>query len=240
MSKKVQERIYLDWFVEQIGWSCEITGEYDESPDFVVRLNGENIGVELTNIYALEDDRKGSIVKSEESYRNKFLRRLAKKYYELSNVPIHLQALQLFGTLPASVDEIVHSLSSEKLEVEEWCEIEYKNNINSALKFRFRRLPEEFEQYSRWNFVDNYVGFSRAFEIGLLESRINSKSNRLKDYKKKCNGVVLLVVCDRTVNSGRFHLPVLLNSNLDFSTISLQGFDSVYLALYPEKVIEIG
>jgi hypothetical protein len=77
----------------------------------------------------------------------------------------------------------------------------------------------------RWVVVHDRVGWV-SDEGKFLQREIDAKAPKLADYRKEFSVVRLLVVADRTHNSGKLILE-------DEFRPDLQGFDAVYFFSYP-------
>ena len=119
------------------------------------------------------------------------------------------------------------------IDVWESKEFEFKPSIRCNLKIWLERLPEKFERYSWWIFIDNHVGISRPVNRIAIQDIVKNKATKLQTYKERYSEVMLLIVSDRTYESGMFHL------NEEIVTPAY-GFSAVYLVLYPENCIRIG
>lgn len=233
MKKKSTERFFVKWFIHKIGWdSCRVID--DEEPDFRLEFPDKIIGLEVTNLYK-DEKRKGSHIKRDESFRNTWLKEASKKYYENSDLPIRLQVLIKSGELKCDPSLLADKLAQMKnTGVWERIEFEFELSGNCILKISFVRLPDEFAGYNRWTFIDNHVGFSRTIDEIQIRNKIKNKSIKLPKYKEKYDEVALLIVTDRTYESGMFHAVT------NGFVIPNSGFSSVYLALYPENYLKIG
>ena len=80
------------------------------------------------------------------------------------------------------------------------------------------------------------VGINRhiAESAAQMGNKVKTKATKLSKYKEKYSEIALLIVLDRTYDSGMFH-PI-----ADEIVTPNCGFSSVYLALYPENYIKIG
>ncbi|WP_027149005.1 hypothetical protein [Methylobacter tundripaludum] len=90
-------------------------------------------------------------------------------------------------------------------------------------------LPTTWFDYSRWIYVDDKAGWLRQVTETDLQNAVNRKQANLPLYKKKYENTELLLVADRTFNSGKLveahHLAV-----------SNPGFRAIYFMSYPESI----
>jgi hypothetical protein len=104
-----------------------------------------------------------------------------------------------------------------------------KELILSRVKIQMTPLQASFGNYSRWLLVDDRVGWTREVTSTDLQSAINKKAVKLRLYKQKYTDIDLLLVADRTFNSGKL-LPA---HNL---VIQNPGFRRIYFLSYPEAI----
>lgn len=91
------------------------------------------------------------------------------------------------------------------------------------------RLPEQFQNYHRWTYIDDQVGWIASLDKGLLERVITQKAKKLVKYRSQISDVRLLIVSNRIYNSGKASLTSEMLCNA-------YGFTSVYYLSYPETV----
>jgi hypothetical protein len=233
MASKIQERIYLNWFLESVGWTdCAI--EDKDPPDFLLHVQDRVIGVEVTNIY-VDEKKKGSKRREQESYKQKQLRRLAQRYYEKTAVPILVKANMRACTSPIDLDQTVFSLlECAELRVWEEAKVELETCSRGALLLYVRRLPKEFTRYARWICIDNQVGWVQELSNEIIMKAVKKKQDKLVKYRSVCEHTTLLLVADRTLNSGRLEW-----TGEPLSAVRDCGFDSVWVLIYPLKVHKV-
>ena len=121
--KKETERFFVEWFIDKIGWnSCDVFD--DEAPDFKLQFPGKTIGLEVTNLYK-DEKRKGSQIKRDESYRNKWLSEVSKKYYEISEFPLKVQVLVKSGNLAGDSGALAYELA-KRSNIEVWERVKFE------------------------------------------------------------------------------------------------------------------
>ena len=231
MASKIQERIYLEWFLKQEAQGVEkIVAR--ENPDFLVHIKGQIIGIEVTNIYQEPSPgKKGSKIKAAESMRAKWLLALAESYYKQYRTPIRLNlwtncdlSEQLSGVLISALG------TSDQLPL--WKRV--RINIDSAPGRRcvanVTRLPEKFADYSRWTFLNDHMCFVGDITREHILHAIQKKARRTVDYLRCCDRVWLLMVADSGWNSGSFQIPKQL------PIVVPSGFEKVSLLDYSETV----
>jgi hypothetical protein len=51
------------------------------------------------------------------------------------------------------------------------------------------RLPEQFQNYHRWTYIDDQVGWIASLDKGLLERVITQKAKKLVKYRSQISDV---------------------------------------------------
>ncbi len=232
MKKKATERFFVEWFIEKIGWdSCKVFD--DEGPDFKIEFPDKIIGLEVTSLFK-DEALKGSPIKRNESLRGRWLSAVSEKYYEKSQLPLKVQILIKSGELEGDPEALACELAQRSnIKIRERAEFEFTATARCNLEIRFVRLSDKFKRYKRWTFIDNHIGFSREIDEAVILNKVKKKAAKLPKYRERYSEIVLLIVLDRTYESGMFHLIA------DELVLPDCGFSSVYLALYPENYIKI-
>ncbi|MEW5911867.1 MAG: hypothetical protein AB1814_04880 [Thermodesulfobacteriota bacterium] len=231
--KKNQERLFAQWFLQQI--ECDACEIFDcESPDFVLKTPDNKIGLEVTQLYKDETE-NGSLIKGKEARNEKWLAEVANQYYSISATPLHVKVLAMSGepdyNKPLILAEALVENNDISVQEEKVLQLNLTNRFK--LKVWLKRLPENFNQYKRWTFINNHVGFSREIDEDLIQDKINNKATKLPAYRKKYNQTILLIIVNRIFKSGMFHnVP-------DDSIFDGCGFLYVYLGLYPDRVYKL-
>lgn len=228
--KKERERHYLNGFLNTIKWKVTSIEDF-ESPDFIVTIDGKRIGIEVCQIFK-ENDTGGSQLKREEVSRSKYLGNLSTAYYAKGGKPVNLQILGDF--LALDTNEIVDLIRNHTPdEISKKIDIE-KSTKHGSVYFYITRLPDYFSNYSRWTCINNSIGWRHQLALAKLQKTVQLKANFLCKYKENAQAeIVLLLVADRTQNSGMVHY-----DETQGGLIS-RGFHQVYLYEYPEAVKRI-
>src|SRR3989344_991150 len=223
MASKVQERIYAEKAIELLGKNWQLT-DIPEPPDFEVSNRVSVWGLEIRCIYKSEDVRKGSPIKEKESLDSRLLVKLAEQYYEAGGSPIQLKVLgaSLLHENYALILSTLISRTPGKL----WSHQRLTASDNVILYIS--ELPPELPQYSRWQLVDHRVGFARKITGTEIQNAIDAKVKKLATYANKYQRTDLLLVADRTFNSGR----LLPSEPIHFFN---SGFSNIFLLSYPES-----
>ena len=231
MASKIQERIYLEWFLKQESITFTNIQEH-ENPDFLIQIGSRVTGVEITNLY-LESSpgKKGSKIKAVESARTKWLLALAVSYYKQHSTPIRLN---LWTNSPLSEElsgEILSALgASSQLPLFKRVRIDIKLPPGSRCVADVTRLPAKFSAYSRWTFLNDHISFVGDITREHILHALNKKSRRVADYLRCCDRVWLLLVADSSWNSGSFQIPNQL------PIVVPSGFVKIWLLDYSETV----
>ena len=87
-------------------------------------------------------------------------------------------------------------------------------------------------KYSRWQYLTDRVGWVQQIDWLTIQQLITEKSKKLAKYQTNISTVSLLLVADATFNSGK----IAIGSE---ELVNLSGFNSVYILIYPDKVLKI-
>jgi hypothetical protein len=229
--KKFNERFFVEWSVRQLHWDCEVVD--DENPDFGIKFSDKIIGLEATNLYK-DEGVGGSFSKQCESFRDGWLLEVSRKYYIQCNRPILVEVLIEKGELKGDAGLLASELI-RRSDIDVWKSQEFELELSATcqLKIWLDRIPDSFQEYNHWTFLDNHIGNSRPITNIVIQEKVRNKATQLPKYMQKYSEVVLLIVSDRTYQSGIFHPAERI------STPSY-GFTGVYLAFYPESCEKIG
>lgn len=229
--QKELERIHLDSFLELSGRSSEV--EPFERPDFILTGPDGRYGVEVTYLLKRENAH-GSAAKREEKHRAHFLNSLARRYYSSNEKPLRVQAV--LPALPSgeAVDVVAGELRSQTAKLEPWATAELLADYRGETYQLFvRALPDRLPRYSHWECINDIVGWVETIQPELLVEKIKAKAASLSEYRRSIDRVVLLIVADRTRNSGKYEV------DPSFQPIDAMGFEEVHLLQYPLEAIRI-
>ena len=226
MVSKVQERIYAeaaaalltaDWLLVDI----------PEPLDFEVRDAIERFGLEVRQVFVDAEAGFGSPAKRNESKNFQAVSALTKQYYEFGGRPISAKFL---GPMPsAKTEDLVESMVA----VAPSYPGPSKTLAAHGVKVFMTPLPASLANYSRWTFVDDRVGWLRRITTVDLQHAVNRKESNLALYKQKYDNIELLLVADRTFNSGKL-------IEADQHAVSNPGFRAIYFMSYPESIQRVG
>lgn len=203
-------------------WQVEAAPDEVNWPDLIVRAASGKFGLEVREIY-LDETKGGSAKKARESYNRELITELARAYYACSSIPIKVNVL---GYIDRQ-EHLARVLSDEASHLSVFDQIRLEP-YDGCVAY-VTRLPEQFQNYRWWTYIDDQVGWIASLDKDLLQRVIAQKAKRLVKYRSHISDVRLLIVSNRIYNSGKASLTseMLCNAN---------GFTSVYYLSYPETV----
>lgn len=226
MVSKVQERIYAESAIKLLAVDWQLA-EIPEPLDFEVRANGLAFGLEIRQVFVDVEQSFGSPAKRAESTNTRSIIALASRYYALGGLPISAKFL---GSLSSVETE---SFAQELAAIAPSYPGESAIEHIQGVKVFMNPLPLDWGNYSRWVYVDDRVGWVRNPTDRELQEAVNRKEISLHLYKQKYEDVDLLLVADRSFNSGRLQ-------NCDNLRVSNPGFRAIYFLSYPESIQPVG
>jgi len=225
--QKTEERLFAERAIALLGkdWTIREPDNEREWPDLLIETPTGSIGLEVRKIYP-DEAARGSSKRAAESSRRRQLKKVANNYYDSGAPPVRVQ---IYGW-PNDTAILVSELSSIATLMQIWerKKITFDNNcwVNVC------RLPDECAKYNRWDIVSDSVGWVGALDSSVVQQAIQKKSANIVRYKVKVEDVRLLLVCDRTRNSGKLLLR-------DPSGIERAGFNHIYLLSFPDELFKI-
>jgi hypothetical protein len=224
MVNKVNERLYAESAARLLGFEWELI-DIEEPLDFEVKVGNETFGLEVRQIFTDPEGRAGSKSKQNESKNQKRASALARMYKAKGGTPVNVKFL---GSLEAISDEelvaeIIANCSSLP-------SLEKRLEFNGLIMFL---SPQTLGHDNVvWSCIEDRVGWVRAVTSSTLQDAVNKKQEKLPLYLRKYSNIVLLLVADRTLNSGRL-------SASQAITVVNPGFSAIYFLSYPEEVIRV-
>ncbi len=207
-------------------WSINQPPNESEWPDLLVNHNGRSFGLEVRCIF-LDEKASGSTLKKNESHRQMLLKQLALMYYENFDIPL---AINISGALREELlSEILSHITKEIVFLNDY---ERKRVVanNRKTKIYLHRLPDKIGKYEFWRYIGDNVGWVSRLSSLEIQKFINEKEAKADKYLTNIASVRLLLVLDRTKNSGRAEIPAELS-------VYSNKFEMVYLLSYPERVL---
>ncbi len=226
--QKDTEIIYAKNLSKYMGydWIINVPSNEDEWPDLLIKTSNDEFGLEVRDMY-VDESRKGSVEKRDESFRNNLLKELAEKYYAKKDVPIRLEIEGPFHK--EYIEKILEYLILT--EFQEWETTEHVISIEDKNTTLFvERLSSTFGTYSRWECTDDEIGWVEIINEDRIEKIVKEKSMNIDKYKKNINKVSLLIVANRIYNSGK----LLLEKSRKINT---HGFDRVFFYMHPLELV---
>ncbi len=203
-------------------WQVEASPDEVNWPDLIVRAASGVFGLEVREIY-IDETKNGSAKKAREAHNRGLIAELAKTYYESPCIPIKANLLGDIGRqkllLSVLKDEAVHLSVFDQVRLEPY---------DGCVAY-LTRLPDQFQGYRRWSYLNDVVGWVATLDKDFLQSAIVQKAKKLVKYRSQISDVRLLIVSDRIYNSGKAFLTSETQCNAN-------GFTSVYYLSYPEAV----
>jgi len=192
-------------------------------PDFLVTEGTQKFGLEVSEVFAGLQNRAGAVTKKKESETQKAVSNLQTEYENITNTPLRVRLLgdictkNIAKVVPALVDEdFVSKPICHQAEIR--LDHGFKVYVTKALR-------------AEWFCVNDRVGWVNHDPKQRVVDAIKKKSEKLKQYKEAVGSDIhLLLVADRTFNSGR----LMLKEGVALDT---RGFRFVYFFSYPESVI---
>ena len=201
-------------------WKVEPSPDEVNWPDLIVTTELGKFGLEVREIY-LDESNQGSTKKANEKNNLKNIKKLADAYYKTTCYSIKVDFLGDIG----HHDQLLSVITRE---VPQLSKFEQKRiePYNGCVIY-IRRLPDQFGEYKRWNYVSDKVGWVSNIDKNILERAIDGKAKNLPKYAKKISDVRLFLVSSRIFNSGNARLA----NDISCDTC---GFNNVYYLSYPE------
>ncbi len=235
MTTKIQksdERHFVKMAAKDLGEEWEI--ENFEAPDFIVTTSEGEFGLEVCQIFAGRQDKRGSAFKKGEAENQKRINEARRKYEAQQNVP--LQVKLLGDVCPENLNRAVEHLCAMNLSKNLLSDEEQFDVIpcpsRKRLKAFVRRLPEDYS-HGKWYRINDRIGWVGG-AFGPIDEMIQRKSEELSRYKENTglDDIRLLIVADHLRESGMLKLP-------DCREFEPRGFRGVYFLPYPEPAVAL-
>lgn len=233
--KKLRERFFLDCFAKARGLDF-LTVESRESPDFMVSLNGECIGIEVTDFFN-SSNLEYTLRANEASSEHVIIK--AKKIYEtFNNTPLRVSVSFYPGIELSKInrDKMAKALAGFVLskplmagQTIDYKQQFLKNELPLEIAFvHILGLPSDFS--SHW-FVAR-VGWVPKLNAIQLQEAVDKKSMKIDRYKTAVKENWLVIVVDSFKPSRN------CNIDDDFNSQSIVSpFSKTYLYKYPDNLV---
>lgn len=219
----MRERFYVEEAAKFLGKEWRL-GPCRENPDFIVTEGSEQFGLEVVDVFAGRQNRKGSRLKEEESNTQKVVDALRQKYEAAGGTPLGVKFVgDMCDKNTAAVLEALtqNDVAAKPVGHHEVIEADVgKAMLRAHVKRAFRAC---------WLCVS--AGSVDRNPKDRIAKAIEDKAQKLPRYKK-CVGledIRLLVVANRIKKSGKLRLE-------ECPAFDLRGFQVVYFYSYPESV----
>lgn len=194
--------------------------EHREAPDFIVTSAGHRFGLEVTGCHVGLKTRKGSLERAKESANHAWLTAIRRRYEAGGRAGLHVRYR---GEVSAkAAEELLQRLIKARFETR--CPSDPLDRLKLTKGTAYvHRAPNAY-----WMMLKDRVGYVSR-DGSFLQREIDLKAKKLPKYREACDDIRLLVVADRTHNSGKLQLE-------DGFRPDLRGFDAVYFFSYPCSV----
>ena len=193
-----------------------------ETPDFEIDCLTQTFGFEVTQVFAGSiSKRRGSGEKRQEIDNQSWMDCLRREYESHSSVSLHVRYSGRKSNKVRS--EILRALLAQDF---------LSQNIPLPTRVRLDEGVLFFnkEFVSNWYFLKDQVGWVSK-ENNIIQKAIDSKAEKLQQYRQCYRDMRLLVFAEPKWNSGKIQL------NLEQS-INRQGFEVVYFLSYPYELLK--
>jgi len=206
-------------------WCIKESPTEKEWPDLLVNDGDLDFGLEVRNLF-LDEGVKGSSKRTAESIRVKQLQKAADTYYQNNRIAVNVK---ICGS-PGEPTKLAQDIASVVASLQLWQQ--KKICLDTGRRMYVSRLPDECGEYKRWVLLSDAVGWVGYADPAMVQQAVIKKSVNLPKYKRHLEKISLLLVCDRTLNSGKY-----LFANV--KGLNTAGFEYVYLFSYPDQLIKI-
>lgn len=237
--QKMRERFLLEKFFQAMAISAEIEEER-EAPDFLVRVEGRLVGIEVTEVFISHDSARP--LQALESISDRIIAQACQRYYECGGLPAHVSVCFNPGAdlRTRRRDEIADALALlvRSFELTPWQRADYSpydvdDPLLDSIAF-IHTLGVPSKGMAHWAVVR--AGWVAPLTERALRERIEEKAQRLPSYRSVVPENWLLLVADRTRPSQLFEL----DTDLDAASVATP-FSRTFFYGYPEKyVLELG
>ncbi|MBV1838464.1 hypothetical protein KUA11_14765 [Acetobacter estunensis] len=203
-----------------------------ESPDFIVSNLSEKFGLEVTECHVGKYSKKGSHAVREEIRRHQELQRIREKCISLYPYigEWRLQYVSDGGKI--SEEGIIYAIKNIDINNSEVFEtVDILGTLKkSGLPYKIGTIFISKGYGDEWLYVNDMCGFVHP-SADNFQRCVDTKAQKIAEYKKEINNVRLLVVADALMNSGKASLPH------DFIP-HIHEFYKVYYLYYPMWIKE--
>jgi hypothetical protein len=211
IDKKSRERLLLSEVAElDVDFpSGTIIG--DESPDFLIKLNNQVLGIEIVDYIRGQTSGESNNRRNEMVWKN-IADKARVEFESKYSIPLVVQFFWYPHRHPRQTDVkqlagYVSSLVANHIPSEYFAIVQISNNeLGNTLLERFLRSMTicKVKKQSLWSFVGG--GFIEV-QVDEIQWLLSSKNDKVNGYLKKCDSVWLLIVANGRYISSNVDLP---------------------------------
>ena len=236
--KKGLERFYLERFIDASGLAAEIVEER-ERPDFVVRVDGRDVGVEVTQLFVTQSA-NGPLPQAQEAISNRIVHRAREIYEACGAPPAHVSILFAVHELrQIDRDAVAAELASlvTGMNLTEWKRMDWRPERPGPLLdviSLVHGLGVPSREMAHWTVAR--AGWVAPLTADALQLRVNEKAKLLQEYRTHARENWLVIVSDGMKPSQLFDV----RSGFSPETVS-SPFDRTYFYGHPDRaLVELG
>ena len=239
--RKERERFLVESFIRTAKIQAEIV-EAREAPDFILRVDNQLTGIEVTELF-ISDAPGGNSLQAKEAISSQIIAKAQHIYEETGGKPAHVSICFYPGMSLRDInrDKTAQALRDFVLELN-LAPSEYKDWHPESIEGQQARLPDEIAfvhalgvpsfDMAHWSVAR--AGWVAPLREELLQQRINEKAKRIKSYQNTIDSNWLLIVADAMKPSS------LIEIKPDFSSSNLTSpFDRTFFYRHPDDFIEL-
>ena len=238
--QKQHERFLLERFIDAATLQAEII-ETREAPDFIVRVEGKLIGVEVTELF-ISHDPSSNPMQAQESISTRIVSTAQRLYQASGAAPAHVTVC--FGPgcdlRNLNRDRTANALASfvRGLNLAEWQRVDWQpEELNGPLPYEVsfvHALGVPSFEMAHWGVAR--AGWVAPLAVTSLQARIDEKAKRLPAYQDTVAENWLLIVADAMKPSQ------LMEAKDDFDPRGVSSpFARTFFYRHPDKaVVELG
>lgn len=196
ISKKSEELAFIESFLKVTGWPAEIVDKDRESPDFLIKLDGKSIGVEITKIFISSGPDN---LQARESRGARIISKAQQNYRAMGGEPVDVKVIfhPGYNVFDLPIDVTAAALSSlvKETNLELWQEVTFKyadleKYLPKEISYvRVLRVLEE--AMGHWGVPS--AGWVASLSDVILQERIDAKAGLLSGYEHADEQWLLLV-----------------------------------------------
>ena len=242
-TKKQYERFLLDTFLAAAKIDAEIMDDSNESPDFVICVGSDPVGVELTEIFTSSAGSDGTLpLQARESLAQRIIAHASDLYRESraqhAHVSVHFNPSSDLRTLnrdetAARLAAFVRAQALSPGQHVQWRPDYVADPLPDAITFvNMLGVPEP--GMAHWSSPS--AGWVSPLTSEVLQARVDEKAARLTKYRERAERNWLVLVSDGAKPSQFFEPPT-----REQPSMVVSPFDrTFYFARFKSLVMELG